>query len=1367
MNILLKIIAICLLLAVTEMALCQSGFAFQTLSKKDGLSQASVFAIAQDGAGFLWFGTRDGLNKYDGYQFKIYKTETVGETLAGNDVRTLYYDQVRNVIWVGTTTGLSIYDPSRDRFSKYSHDPEDQKTISNNEIRQIYRDHSQRLWVGTSTGLNLLDERTGEFSRYYIDHSEALDRSTNDVKVIHEDKQGTLWLGTADGLYRLRIDSNGSYIFEEETFEEGQQLSDRSIKHIVEDAAGNLWIGTFAGGLNLWNRTSGIITPYIYDKNDPTSLSHNNIRSLCLDENDNLWIGTFDGLNLLKRAASSFMRFSKSESGGIGLSDKSVRSLLIDDRGSLWVGTYYGGVNNLDEKYNRFKKNIPPGSGLRDKVVSSFAEDPDHNLWIGTEGDGINYFNKSKLTIQNLRHDPLNQNSLSGNNVKQLLLDGDYLWIGTFQAGLNRYDTKNGTFKRYQTSTTNKNTISANSVYGLLKDDNLLYILTYGGGLDILDTETSQFYHFKHDPDLDNTLTSDYGRAIIKPNKNLLWIGTESGLHKVTLDDSGLPVTFEVFLEDENIYSLTTDSNGYLWIGTFGHGFYHLDSQRTVLQHFNRRDGLPGSTVLGILEVAADELWISTNNGLSRFDPLTRHFTNYGYSNGLENSEYNYNAYLKDSHGDLLFGGFNGFTYFDPKDINTNTYVPPVVFTELRKNNQLVNAGDDSGLLEYSINQTNEITFAYREANFSIKFAALDYFSPENNLYTFMLEGIDNDWNQSVGKTEATYTIQKHGEYVFKLRGANSEGVWNKNERRLKIIVLPPLWKTGWAYLIYFILLLALALALYRFVKLQHRLQLEKLVNHQQAELHEVKLRFFTDITHEFRTPLTLILAPLKELLATPDLTENTRDKLDTAERNAQRMLRLVNQILTFRKLATDHTQLQIAKVNLVDFLQEIYHLFTESARRHEIDYHFETSQPIINVWIDQDKMEKVFFNLLSNAFKFTPDGGMISIRILLKKAMVVVRVSDTGIGIAPELKDQIFKRFYEKTKDIHSSIKGSGIGLAISKQMVELHQGSIILADSRDRRQNTGSTFIVQIRKGKQHFNEAAKLPSTAKATPDIDYTPLRRAEHDSDPNDLSVHPRALPPDAQTILIVEDNTELRRYLKSIFAQTYRTKTAKNGVEGSEKALQLLPDLIISDVMMPLKDGISLCKELKSTMETSDIPFILLTARSASLFKVEGLRAGADDYLTKPFDPEELKLRAQNLLQSRQKAKHKLNRLAKLDPEKVSISSADEVFLEKALQIVEKHLDQYDFNISQFAAELAVSRPQLFSKLKALTQQTPNNFIKSTRMKRAAQLLSTSSLNISEVAYKVGFRDMKYFSKCFKSHYGVPPSKYEAPITDA
>ena len=1333
---------------------------FQYLSKKEGLSQTSVFAIVQDDAGFMWFGTRGGLNKFDGYEFQIYRNDTTHNSLVANDIRTLYADTLHHQLWVGTISGLSCYDASTDKFRNYFHHEEDPSTLADNEIRDIYRDRQGRLWVGTSVGLSLLDEKTDAFQRFYFNKNASPQLGSNDIEVILEDAQGQLIFGTGSGLYYLSGTEN-DYTFKRLSLPPSVWPADIHIKSILEDEEGNLWLGALKDGVAYWNRKNNTLTVYRNEQKATNVLSNNKIRAMCLDNNGDLWVGTFDGLNVLKKGTNQFVRYKKAATGNDGLSDNSIRSLFIDQRGSLWVGAYYGGINHFDENYNRFTNfhYAPSGNGLGVDVVSSFAEDPAGHLWIGTEGGGLNYYERG--TGQFKQYQAGQGNALSGNNVKQLLLDDDQLWIGTFQAGLNLLDLETETFTHYQHDPEAANSLAHDNVYGLDRRGDYLWILTYGGGLDVLDLKRGHFHNFHHDAQDANSLSSDLTRVFLETRDGQLWIGTERGVNKVTIGADGFPTHFEAFLTEEKIYALQEDSKQNVWIGTIGSGVYRFAPKSGKLDHFTVADGLPGNTIFGILEAANGELWISTNNGLSRYNPQQGTFTNYNFSNGLENLEYNFNAYYKTRAGELLFGGIDGFTLFDPEKILANEFIPPLVFTQLKKNNRAVVIGEEGSSLQRSINETQSITFKYNEANFTLSFAALDYFSPENNHYAYKLEGLDREWQYSVGETEASYTIQREGTYVFRLRGGNSDGVWNPEERTLEIIVLPPPWRSWWAYLIYLALASGLVFGLVRFVRLRHKLQLEQIAKQQQEELTEMKLRFFTNITHEFRTPLTLILGPLQDLLSREKHPEPVYQQLSLIERNAQRLLNLVNQVLNFRKLVTDHETMKIVQSDFVNFIGEIFLPFQETAKLQDITYTFVAETPAVNLWFDQDKLEKVFFNLLSNAFKFTPPGGKISLLISESEDYLEVRVKDNGVGISPELEDQIFKRFYEKSSLTHSNIKSTGIGLAISKQMVELHHGKIFVEASSDHNEEKtkGATFVVQLLKGRSHFADADIFTDYSDPDETADYEPMLSLPVALPLPEVGT-PATPPAEAPLLLIVEDNPEVRNYIVQVFAEQYRLVTAENGLEGLAMARKHLPDLVISDVMMPEMDGITFCGKLKTDLEISHIPVILLTARTASLFKIEGLRIGADDYITKPFHPEELALRVRNTIQSRQEARDKFARVLNFDPKEISITSADEHFLETALQTVEQHIGNYDFNVIQFASELAVSRPLLFTKLKALTGQTPNNFIKTIRLKRAAQLLKTQKLNVSEVAYQVGFKDPKYFRKCFREKFDEVPSAF-------
>ena len=900
-----------------------------------------------------------------------------------------------------------------------------------------------------------------------------------------------------------------------------------------------------------------------------------------------------------------------------------------------------------------------------------------------------------------------------------------------------------------------------NNVYRLYKEDNLLWLAMHGGGLDILDLSQQKTYNYAHNPQNNQTIISDLVRTILVTTTGEKWIGTDKGLNKVNVDKQGLPTTFEPYLPEKKIYTLFEDAAQNLWVGTLSNGLYKLQKDNAHFENLTPNDGLAGHSIFGILEDENNNLWISTNNGISQYNPIEKSFTNYNYSDGLENIEFNFNAYYKTENGEMLFGGINGFTLFHPKDIFPSDFIPSIVFTKLKVQNQEVSVQKD-GILTKVLNETKEITLPYNQASFSISFASLDYFSPENNTYSYKLDGLDQNWTTKAGQTEVTYTIQNAGNYLFRLKAGNRDGIWNPVERQLKINVLPPPWKSPLAYFIYALLLLGLGLATLWFIRLRHRLRLEQVTKQKQKELHEIKVRFFTNITHEFRTPLTLILGQLEELTNFgANLNGKAANKFISVKKNADRLLNLVNQLLTFRKLETDYIKIKAEEGNLVEFLSEIVQSFKNTAIDRGIDLSISSSDSKILVWFDYDKLEKVFFNLLSNAFKFSPDDSEIIVHIQRNKQSISVSVKDQGKGIPKELHDQIFKRFYESEVSFKRSIKGTGIGLAISKQMVELHAGNIKVESEKDQ----GATFIVTLPLGNQHFKPDELLDATS----GISKQPTAKSLKYIKPSFPILTPQKLPvkkiprsADALKLLVVEDNQEVLQYIESLFTAEYEVKTALDGKNGLKIAAKFQPDLIISDVMMPGMTGIEFCTLIKQDLRTSHIPIILLTANVTQEIKIKGLEIGADDYVTKPFDPKELKLRVKNLANTRINLRNKFSRILNLSPTEITVTSADEEFLKNAIDIVEKHMDNADFTVVQFAYELAVSRPLLFTKLKVITNQTPNNFIKSIRLKRAAQLLKQKKINVSEVAYKVGFKNPRYFSKCFQKQFQQTPSEYMA-----
>jgi len=1333
----------------------QESLAFRHLDSRQGLSQNLVLSIVQDGDGFMWFGTRKGLNRYDGYRFRTFSSDSAeGTSLLKGEVRHLYFDPQIQRLWIAVGTGLSRYCPRTERFKNFFfHAGRRPGAEAPEVVHAVLRDSRGQVWVGTEGGLYRFDEPADTF--LWCARPSALPPSQAfNIWALLEDGEGNIWIGSEAGLFGMRPDAEGAPAYLPRPEDPATRaMAEAPIQTMTLDGEGHLWLGTYKAGLYIW-RPGESPRHMVHDPQNPFSLSDNDVRVLQVDPRGRVWVGSFLGINVYEAATDRFFRYQHEVSNPRSLSSGSVRSICFDSRGSAWVGTYYGGISYHHADSYRFTHHQPGADAdeLSHRVISAFWEDEQGNMWVGTEGGGLNYWDRGSGTYTHYQHVSGQRGGLSGNNIKALAGRGDSLWIGTFAGGLNLYRPSLGRWQHWRAETG----LGHDNVYGLLLDTSRLWIATYRGGLSVMDLQYGRIQTYRHDPADSLSLSDDHCRIVFKDVRDRYWVGTSSSLDRIERLPSG-QLRFHRVLEGDMVCSLLSTSDGRLWVGTYESGLLVLDPSDKVVRRLTLAEGLPGHTVVGLLQDRSGRIWISTDRGVARYDPRDASLTSYNHSDGLSNLEYNFHACYRTRSEEMFFGGTQGFTSFFPDAIRTNTFVPPVVFSHFKSANQLVRPAEANSLLEVGINEARQLTLPYNRATFSLGFAALDYLNPENNHYAYQLEGLDEDWTYVQGQAEVTYTLQQAGTYTFRLRGGNNDGIWNHEERMLEVKVLPPPWRSPLAYSLYALLGLILVGGAFRFVQIRHRLQLEQLTMVKQEELHQAKLRFYTNITHEFRTPLTLILGPTEDLLRRGPDAPFSQQKLQAIRQNTQRLLRLVNQLLNFRSLEHDHSALQVASGNLVPFLREVHAAFQEQARMAQIEYRFEAEAERFELWFDRDKLEKVFVNLLSNAFKFTPAGGQIILRIADGDAALRVEVCDSGTGVPEAAREHLFERFYHLEAPDHAPQPGTGIGLALCKELVELHGGRIELVESS----GPGACFRVSLPKGKAHFAVEHLLPEGADSE-DVKAYLAKAAKTPAEASPLADMASHSP--RKTLLLVEDNAQVRTYVKGIFEAYFEVLEAENGEIGLKTAQAVIPDLVISDVMMPVMDGISLCSELKRAVETSHIPVILLTARTGQPFRVEGLEIGADAYLTKPFSPYELQLKVRNLFEARQRIWDRFHGVLKLEPSEVTLTSADEAFLTKAIAVVETFMGDPDFTVEVFAREMAISRPLIFTKLKAITNQTPNNFVKALRMKRSAQLLRQSDLGVAEIAYEVGFRDARYFSKCFQKEYEQTPSEYRTRV---
>ena len=1327
--------------------------AFNHLTVENGLSQSSVFSIAQDSVGFMWFGTKDGLNKYNTRNFEVFKRErgNPNSITTGQNVNALYTDR-SGQLWIGTHRGLNRYIQESNSFQRYVNDPKVKTSLSYNTVRAIFQDSKGRMWIGTDSGLNVL-VKPDRFIRFMPQANGKPGLAHYLIKSIVEDQYGAMWIGTLQGLTRMMEGKNGwtfkSYFHNKNNPE---SLADNDVAVVYEDPMKRLWVGTHNYGLDLFDQQKQSFKHFTASKGKPNSINSNVIRKIKMDRKGKLWISTLNGINIYDPETENFSALNHNPEDPTSLNQNSIYDIQQDVDGSMWIGTFYGGINFYHSNATPFKgyKSTLGKNGLSSNVVSAMIEDQAHNLWIGTEAEGLNYYNRSTGKFTSFKHDPENPASLSSNLVKDISIGKDgKVWIGTYEGGLDLYQPGSNLFKHYRPDSTDSKALNSNRVVCLLRDHNgKLWIGTRAHGVFLYNEQENNFSAF-HPPMFANDLK--FIRYLFEDAKKQIWIATNSGTYIFDPLSNKIRkfVTINNSFKFDDINIVQEDSNGVIWLGSYDAGLIRYQPNRQAIRFYNMEQGLHSNVILGILEDDQHSLWISTDNGLSKFDGKV--FKNYTIEDGLPGNVFNYNSFLKDSRGEFFFGGYNGLISFFPAEIKENNKVPKVVFTRLRLFNKTVAIDDDSKLLKRNINLTEALTFSHAQNIFTLEFAALNYIKSEKNRYAYKLEGFDKDWN-FVNTPAATFTNLTPGTYKLLIKGSNNDGVWSKEPVAMMIYIKPPFWKTWWAYLFYFMALSGLLVLIFRYFLVRAKLS-------KEHEIYQMKLDFFTNVSHEIRTPLTLIVGPLEQLIQDTLESPRLNRRLLTVKKNAGRLTRLVNELMDFRKQEAGKLGLNVSPENIVHFAKEIFLSFQYLALKHHVDYQFVCEDEAIEIYFDHEQLEKVFFNLLSNAFKFTPDYGRISLKIQKSgTGFVEITVLDNGKGIPEDSRDKIFTNFYQ-VKDHLSRNSGTGIGLALSKKIAELHHGDLRLLPGAAAPEAAVETcFCLTLRTGKAHFAKDELVPQ---------YVPVESPLLYPITPDLDVHDGAEPVDVPeqervTLLIVEDNPEIRDFIKHALRRFYDIVEAENGEQGVRLAFELIPDIIVSDVMMPEMDGLELCRTLKTDARTSHIPIILLTARSGNIHEVSGLKTGAEAYITKPFNIEILQLNISNLLMLQSNMRRKFSQQMTLQPSNVLIESTDQDFLNRIMVIIERSFNDEEFNVNVLASEVGMSTPILYKKIKALTDMTVNNFIKSVRLKRAGQLLQQQKYTVYEVAYMVGFNDSKYFSKEFTKQFGRTPSDYAA-----
>lgn len=1352
---------------------------FKQLTSNEGLSQNFISAIYQDKNGFIWFGTKDGLNRYDGYEFKVYRHNPFDTTtLSGNFISALMEDS-KGRFWVGSNS-LDLFIPERDEFKridlKLPH-MLNQSPGANDNITSILEDKYGLIWIGTHDGLISYDPQTEKFRKYYQEQDSSTTLSDNIIlslgiddsllivgtqngmkllnlsgvqndiinfiKIVHPPavevmtskrtilsqyrvSDNLIFAGTPSGLIKINLSTMTSEFIPYLGHNFFPQWLNR-ILSITQDKNGDLWLAC-SGGLVVYNHYRNNFKYYFHNPKDDQSLSMNSLTSLFADRGGKIWIGTAGkGINLYDQNRKNFELYSGMIDTEPFKSSFSVTAIMADSKNYLWISSQHKlfKVNRKTRQYTRVSLLYGP-----EGEITSVLEDGKQNIWVSSSA-GIHRISESGDRIVHYTHDPLNPNSLRDNFVSLLFIDSKGNLFASNSNYLSRFDEKSNSFTHYKLNLSDDRNITLNI------------------------------------------------KAIYETQDGSLWLGWSEGLVKYNLDTHEKTIYSHKIgnpnsIINNDILTICEDPvqpKKYLWVGTQGGGLSRLHLEDGTFTNFTVNDGLPNNVVYGIL-TSGNELWISTNNGLCRVTTDkygTPSFRSYDVTDGLQGNEFNTFAYSRSRTGELFFGGLNGVNAFFHSNIRDNIYIPQVVITELKFLKGFYKEKNEVQPQIKIADNYSEVTIPYSQNTFTVQFAALDFTATERNKYMYMLKPIHDNWINLGTQRNVTFTELGSGEYELVVKGSNNDGIWNEEGASLKIIITPPFWNTVWAYGFYIFIFLLFLYGLRKYemnrLRLKNRLKLESFETQKLKELDEMKSGFFANISHEFRTPLTLILGPAEQLERN-EIDESKKEKLNTIKRSANRLLRLINQILDLSKLEKGKTSLSCEEGDIVEFVEGITMSFESIAERKNIQLLFDSENLNVKSYFDRDVFEKIFFNLLSNAFKFTPQGGRVEVKIYGPEEVqdepneikfCKISIKDSGIGIDESDLPKVFNKFFIVKNITGFTEQGSGIGLALVKELVELHKGKI----SVDSKIDEGSVFTVIVPVGKDFLNEDE---ITYRKTPDKFAVSSRMNEIIDEEilyteNDNGNDDDKLTDDPLIVLIVEDNPDLRNYISAQLKIEYKIIEAKTGKEGCEKAVEFIPDIIISDVMMPEMDGFELCKKLKTDERTSHIPIILLTARAGEEDKLSGLETGADDYLTKPFSSKELSLRVKNLIEIRQTLRRKFSSSLVIKPKEIAAGSVDKLFLEKAIKIIETNISNDKFSIEEFSNRMNLSHSQLHRKLKALVNQSSIQFIRSIRMQRALELLQNNSGNIAEIAWQVGFTDPSYFTKTFSKHFGYLPSE--------
>ncbi len=1339
---------------------------FTTLSVRDGLSSNSVNAMLQDRTGLMWFATEDGLDKFDGTNMTIYRHRP-GDSLSlpVNEIRALHEDRAGN-LWIGTAGGsVCLYNRRSNNFTAINH----KLPVDLSYVRSISSDSSGVLWVGCYNGLFTLNPKTHKLRRLPMLTDGGGSSAPTVINALLCDSKQRMWVATIDGLFLYDAKTTRFKRFGNAP-ENPRSLQGNLVRAVVEDAKGNIWVGSEHGVSKLLS-IRGDFQNFTLPPPQGYAPGSTVLHCLATERDGTIWVGTNNGLQLLDAATGQINILLPDPRSSYSISGNSIRSIYMDRQGISWVATHVSGLSKYDRNINLFdwKPSNPfDPVGLERSVVTSFAEGSHGELYVGVDGGRLHVFNRNTGIFRHV--ELLREKHHVGERLAILALErsrNDLIYAGSFGQGLFIYDPASGRTRRMQKGP-GVAQLNSEEIICLKEDRNgFLWVGTNGGGINIVGRDGKVITRYCENPSRVNDRhypLNNYVRVMEEDRDGNMWVGSEgAGMARFDANKG----TFTVFnrhnsgLPGDVIVAILADSQNRIWVATLGGGLSVFDKRKRRFVTLTEKNGLQASSIFKLVEDKNRRIWMSTTHGISCYDVRKKRFANFSVAQGIQNDVFVRNSGIRTARGDIFFGGASGLNYFTPNQFSRNTHAPVVIFTELRVSNKVIEPSIDGPLSE-NISQAKEINLDYGQ-DFALSYVGVSFTASSQNQYRYKLQGFDKDWVLAGTSKTASYTNLDPGTYFLHVRASNNDGVWSKKETTIKIKIRPPFWRTWAAYLLYAAFVGGvLVIVRHRAIrKLEARFATEQQRKHaeQLRALDEQKIRFLTNLSHEFRTPISLILGPIDQLLSYAGEAK-MQEKLRLIKRNSHRLLNLVNQLLDFRKMEEQELNLNVAAGDLVGFVADLTYSFIDLAERKDIDLNFTSSVNALRVLFDQEKVERIVFNILSNAFKFTPDGGRIAVDLDVRPygepATLVdatISIRDSGIGIPKEQSEKIFERFFQSDAGESIRKQGTGIGLSITQEFVRLHGGQIQVESEPGK----GACFVVTL---PLEIASAEDKGITGDVNPPIAY-PANAPANDSnaEPSAYKVSGRTTSEEA-VVLIVEDDDDFRGYLRECLQDRFQLLEARNGKDGWHQILSHHPQLVISDFSMPEMDGPALIFKIKSDKRTAHIPVILLTALTDAKSQKIGLESGANDYIAKPFDREVLIVKANNLLHLNQALKEVYSKRIELVPAELEVHSEDEKLLRRVREYVERNLTDTELSVEDISSHVAMSRGKLYYKILQITGQTPIELVRTIKLEKAVQLLERSDMNVAEIAYAAGFSTSSYFAKTFKSVYKILPSEY-------